>query len=140
MFEKFARFTMSKQAISRLFELAVALVVAGAISGAAVWIWALANGAIALGGPQYVTFNPATVGGAIVGLSLASLITAAGTLAAVAAWGGALLNTSRLEDKSWFIALLGLGLVSLGWVAMIAYVLRGPDSALLDSDAHDALA
>jgi hypothetical protein len=41
-----------------------------------------------------------------------------------------LLNTSRLEDKAWFAALLVLGLISLGWVAMIAYVLRGPDSAV----------
>ena len=140
MFEKFERFSMSKPAISRLFKVAVALVVTGAVSGTAVWIWALANGAIALGGPQFVTFNPATVGGAIVALSLASLITGAGSVAAVIAWGGALLNTSRLEDKSWFIALLGLGLVSLGWVAMIAYILKGPDSAARDGHAQDTLA
>ena len=140
MFEKFERFSMSKPAISRLFKVAVALVVTGAVSGTAVWIWALANGAIALGGPQFVTFNPATVGGAIVALSLASLVTAAGSVAAVVSWGGALLNTSRLDDKSWFIALLGLGLVSLGWVALIAYILRGPDSAARDGDAHNALA
>lgn len=129
MFEKFQQFSMSKPAITRLFKVAVAFVVTGAVSGTAVWIWALANGAIAFGGPQFVTFDPATVGGAIVGLSLASLITAAGSIAAVISWAGALLNTSRLENKSWFIALLGLGLVSLGWIAMIAYILKGPDSA-----------
>lgn len=129
MFEKLDRFSMSKTAITRLFKVAVAFVVAGAVSGAAVWIWALANGAIAFGGPQFVTFDPATVGGAIVGLSLASLVTAAGSVAAVVSWAGALLNTSHLENKSWFIALLGLGMVSLGWLALIAYIVKGPDSA-----------
>ena len=48
-------------------------------------------------------------------------------MAAIAAWVGALLNTSSLEDKTWFATLLVLGLVSLGWVAVIAYVLTGPD-------------
>ena len=55
-------------------------------------------------------------------------------------WGGALLNTSHLEDKSWFIALLGLGLVSLGWVAMIAYILKGPDSAARGDDTRSVRA
>ncbi|HJW21187.1 MAG TPA: hypothetical protein VJ506_02035 [Candidatus Limnocylindrales bacterium] len=131
MFEKFERFSMSKAAIARLFKVAVAFVVTGAVSGAAVWIWAVANGAIALGGPQFVTFNPATIGGAIVGLTVASLLTSAGTVAAVVSWAGALLNTSRLENKTWFITLLGLGLVSLGWVAMIAYIVKGPEDASL---------
>lgn len=129
MFEKFERFSMSKAAITRLFKVAVAFVVTGAVSGAAVWIWAVANGAIALGGPQVVTFNPATIGGAIIGLTVASLLTSAGTVAAVVSWAGALLNTSRLENKTWFIALLGLGLVSLGWIAMIAYIVKGPEGA-----------
>ena len=40
---------------------------------------------------------------------------------------GALLNTAQLEDKTWFIVLLVLGLLSFGLVAMIAYVIGGPD-------------
>jgi hypothetical protein len=42
-------------------------------------------------------------------------------------WIGALLNTWQLEDKLWFGALLVGGLLGLGVVAMIAYVLAGPD-------------
>lgn len=133
MFEKFERFSMSKSAISRLFKVAIAFVVAGAASGTAVAIWALANGAIVIGGSQPVTVDPATVAGAIVGFSIASLLTAAGTVAAVVSWAGALLNTSRLNDKAWFTALLVLGLVSLGWLAMIAYILKGPDSTALEA-------
>ncbi len=128
MLEKFQAFTISKPAITRLFKVAVAFVVVGAVGATAIVIWALANGAIAIGGPQFVTVNASSVAGAIVGLVIASLLTGIGTVAAVASWAGALLNTSRLEDKTWFSALLALGLVSLGWAAMIAYVLRGPDS------------
>ena len=40
---------------------------------------------------------------------------------------GALLNTWQLEDKAWFASLLALGLVGFGVVAMIAYVVAGPD-------------
>jgi len=44
-------------------------------------------------------------------------------------WIGALLNTIQLEDKTWFVLLLVLGLFSFGFVAMIAYVIAGPDGA-----------
>lgn len=128
---------ISRPAIIRLFKVAIAFVVAGSVSGTAIVIVALANGAVAFGGPQLITINPGPFAGAVVGLIVASLLTAAGTVAAVASWAAALLNTSRLEDKSWFVALLVLGLVSLGWVAMIAYVLKGPDdsTALVPSAA-----
>ena len=39
----------------------------------------------------------------------------------------ALLNTWQLEDKAWFASLLALGLLGFGVVAMIAYVVAGPD-------------
>ena len=128
MVEKFQSFAWSKPAITRLFKVAIAFVVAGSVSGVAVVIWALVNGAVAIGGPQMVTVNSGPFAAAIAGLIVASLLTAAGTVAAVGSWAAALLNTSRLEDKTWFTALLVLGLISLGWVAMIGYVLWGPDS------------
>ena len=50
-----------------------------------------------------------------------------GTIAAVVSWIAALLNTWQLEDKTWFASLLALGLLGFGVVAMIAYVVAGPD-------------
>ncbi len=126
---KIQKFDMSKPAITRLFKVAIAFVVAGSVSGTAVAIWALANGAITLGGSAFVSFNPATVAGALVGLVIASLLTGMGAIAATVSWVGALANTARLENKTWFTTLLVSGLVSFGWVAMIAYILRGPDSS-----------
>ena len=64
----------------------------------------------------------------IFGLALiAALAVIGGLIGGLVSWIGALLNTSRLEDKTWFIVLLVLGLVSFGLVAMIAYVIAGPD-------------
>jgi hypothetical protein len=50
-------------------------------------------------------------------------------IGAVVAWVGALLNTAQLEDKTWFVVLLVLGLFSFGWLATAAYVIAGPDSS-----------
>ena len=119
---------MSKITITRLFEAAIAAVVAGIVIGIAAVLAGLANGAVLLGGPQVVALNSGALAWTIGALVVASLVIVTGTVAAVASWIGALFNTSRLDDKTWFAALLLLGLVSLGWVAMIAYVFAGPDS------------
>ena len=39
----------------------------------------------------------------------------------------ALLNTWRIDSKAWFVGLLLLGIFNFGFVAMIAYVIVGPD-------------
>jgi hypothetical protein len=46
---------------------------------------------------------------------------------------GALLNTVRLEDKTWFLGLLMLRLISVGWLAMVAYLLAGPGATSSDA-------
>jgi hypothetical protein len=42
-------------------------------------------------------------------------------------WIGALLNTWQLESKTWFAVLLLLGIFNLGFFAMFAYLIAGPD-------------
>ena len=39
-------------------------------------------------------------------------------------------NTARIANKAWFIALLLSGVFSLGFIAMIAYLLAGPDGTI----------
>ncbi len=124
---------MSKSSITRLFAGAIAAVIVALIIGVAGVVAALANGAVVIDGSQVVTLNGGPFAWAIAALIVASLVLAAGTLAAIASWIGALLNTSRLDDKTWFVVLLVTGLVSLGWVAMIAYVFAGPDGTAQDS-------
>ena len=121
-------FRMSKKNIARLFVVATVAVVAGVVLGiAALWA-ALASDAIDLGGSDYIDVNGGS--GAWTALALVivgSMVMLGGTIAAVVSWIGALLNTWQLEDKLWFGALLAGGLLGLGVVVMIAYVVAGPD-------------
>ena len=120
-------FRMSKKNIARLFVGATVAVVAGVVLGiAALWA-ALASDAIDLGGSDYIDVNGGS--GAWTALALVivgSMVMLGGTIAAVVSWIGALLNTWQLEDKLWFGALLAGGLLGLGVVVMIAYVVAGP--------------
>ena len=121
-------FRMSKKNIARLFVGATIAVVAGVVLGIAALLAALASDAIDLGGSDYIDVNGGS--GAWTALALVivgSMVMLGGTIAAVVSWIGALLNTWQLEDKLWFGALLAGGLLGLGVVAMIAYVVAGPD-------------
>jgi hypothetical protein len=122
-------FRMSKKSVTRLFVGATVAVVAGVVLGVAALWAALASDAIDLGGSSYIDVNGGS--GAWTALALVivgSLVMLGGTIAAVVSWIGALLNTWQLDDKLWFGALLAGGLLGVGVLAMIAYVVAGPDS------------
>ena len=119
---------MSKETVTRVFLGSVVAAIAGAILAfAAVWV-AYANGVFVMNGPDVVGIQSTPFAWAIVGLAvLACLAMMAGFIGGLVSWIGALLNTAQLEDKAWFIVLLVLGLFSFGLVAMIAYLIVGPD-------------
>ena len=119
---------MSKGLVTKLFISAVGAVVIGIIVALGALVAALAAGAVSIGGPSVVTVNGAALAGSVVWFIVGGVLIAAGELAAIGAWIGALINTSQLDDKTWFLALLVLGVFSLGWIAMVAYVFAGPDS------------
>lgn len=78
--------------------------------------------------PRYDSFFGTMVGLIIVG----GIAAAVGGFVQLAAWIGALVNTFRLQDKTWFAVLLAGGLLGLafgvvGFAAMVAYVIAGPD-------------
>ena len=127
----FEKFRFPKKTVTRLFVGAIAAFGAGLVLGiAALWA-ALATDAIDLGGRYVVDVNGGS--GAWTALALvilASLVLLAGTAAAVVSWLGALVNTWQLEDKLWFASLLALGLLGFGVVAMIAYLVAGPDGTI----------
>jgi hypothetical protein len=129
---------MSRTTISRLFVAAIASLVVGLVIGIGAVVAALLGGAVVLGGPSFVTLQTGPLASALAALVVACLVITASTVAAAASWVGALLNTWRLDDKTWFVALLTLGLVSLGWVAMVAYVVAGPEGGRGLPTTHDA--
>jgi hypothetical protein len=126
----FEKFRVPKKTVTQLFVGAIAAFGAGLVLGmAALWA-ALATDAIDMGGRYVIDVNGGS--GAWTALALVilgSLVLLGGTVAAVMSWMGALVNTWQLEDKLWFASLLALGLLGFGVVAMIAYVVAGPDGA-----------
>jgi hypothetical protein len=83
-----------------------------------------------VGGSQVVDINGGSGAWTSLGLVVVgSLVILGGTVAAVLSWIGALLHTWQLEDKLWFASLLAAGVLGFGVVAMIAYVVAGPDGA-----------
>jgi hypothetical protein len=121
-------FRMSKKSVTRLFVGATVAVVAGVVLGVAALWAALASDAIDLGGSNYIDVNGGSGAWTALGLViLGSLAILGGTVAAVVSWLAALINTWQLDDNMWFASLLALGLLGFGVIAMIAYVVAGPD-------------
>ena len=108
---------MSKTTITRLFVGAIVAVAVGLVLVLAA-VWA------AVASDLIVTVTLVVAG---------SVAMIAGAVAAVVSWIGALLNTAKLEDKAWFASLLALGLFGAGVLAMVAYVLYGPDGTSPDT-------
>jgi hypothetical protein len=119
---------MPKATVLRFFLGGALAVIAGAVLAiAAVWI-AIANDVFVMNGPDIVALQGSALAWSLLGLGIVGGVAiVAGSIAGVVSWIGALLNTSQLERKAWFIALLLLGVFSFGVIAMIAYVIAGPD-------------
>lgn len=72
----------------------------------------------------------------MVSLMIAGFAVAAiGGIVQLTAWIGALINTYQLADRTWFVVLLAGGLLGLafgivGFAAMVAYVIAGPDGTV----------
>lgn len=120
---------MSKPQITKLFVSAVVAVIAGIILCVAAFIAALAGNVFVMDGNDVVGVTWSGNAWAMVLLGFVGVVAmVGGAIAGLVAWIGALLNTVQLEDKIWFVLLLVLGLFSFGFIAMIAYVIAGPDS------------
>ena len=119
---------MAKSTVTRLFFGGIVAAIAGVVFGfLAVWA-AYASGAFVMSGPDVTGITMTPFAWLMVGVAVASLfVVIGGFIAGLVAWIGALLNTAQLEDKAWFLVLLLLGIFSLGFAAMLVYVLAGPD-------------
>jgi hypothetical protein len=121
--------TVSKATVTRLFIGSIIAVGAGAIvTIGAVWL-AIANGVFVMSGPDIVGIHGSALAWSMLGFAIVGgLAIIGGLIGGLVSWIGALLNTSQLESKSWFLALLLLGIFNFGFFAMVAYVIAGPDS------------
>ena len=120
---------MSKQLITRLFVAALIVLTAGFVLVLVGLLAALSGAVITIGGPDVVTIDGGSFAWALAILIIGGLAIAVGGVLGLISWIGALVNTVQLEDKTWFVVLLVLGLFSFGWIAMIAYIFGGPDGS-----------
>ncbi len=119
---------MSKSLITRVFVGSLIAFVGGILVFVAGLVVAFSNGVFIMDGPDVVGVNQSALGWSAIGLAAVGTITMiGGAIGQFVAWIGAVINTARLEDKTWFILLLVLGLFSFGFIAMLVYVLAGPD-------------
>ena len=119
---------MTKSTVSRLFIGSIVAFVAGILLAGFAVIAAFADGGFVLEGPDVVGFNGTPFTWSMVAIMVVGgLAVIGGAIGGLVSWIGALINTAELADKTWFILLLVLGILSFGFFAMIAYVLAGPD-------------
>ena len=119
---------MSKPNITKLFIGSLIALVGGLVLMVVGLLLAFANGAFQMTGSDVTGINSTALSWSMVSLVVVgALAMLGGAFGQFVAWIGAVLNTSHLEDKTWFILLLVLGLLSFGFVAMLVYVIGGPD-------------
>jgi len=119
---------MFKTTVTRLFIGSLIAFGAGAVVALFAIALAVANNVFVMEGNDIVAIQGGALAWALIGLAvLGGLAAAGGVIAGFVAWIGAVLNTWQLESKAWFVGLLLLGIFNFGFVAMIAYVIAGPD-------------
>ena len=119
---------MFKATVTRLFLGSLIAFGAGAVVAVFAIALAMANDVFVMDGNNIAAIQGGALGWSLVGLAiLGGLAAAGGVIAGFVAWIGAVLNTWQLENKGWFVALLLLGIFNFGFLAMIAYVIAGPD-------------
>jgi hypothetical protein len=119
---------VSKATVTRLFIASLIAVTAGAVLAVIAVALAFANDVFVMNGSTVVDVRPSALAVSLLGLGvLGGIAIIGGAIAGFVSWIGALLNTSQLQSKTWFLVLLLLGIFNLGFLAMIAYVIAGPD-------------
>lgn len=130
---------MTKSTVTRTFVGSLIAVVGGVVLMAIGLIIALATSTFEMTGPDVTGFHLSASAPAALGLAGIGIIAiVGGGIGQLVAWIGALVNTARLDDKTWFVILLVFGLLSFGFIPMVVYVLAGPDGMASAQPGHPA--
>lgn len=119
---------MSKATVTKLFIGSLIAFGAGAVVAIFAIALAVANNVFVMDGNDIAAVQGGTLAWVLIGLAILGVLAAAGgVITGFVAWIGAVLNTWQLESKAWFVGLVLLGIFDFGFIAMIAYVIAGPD-------------
>lgn len=109
--------------VGSLVGFAAAVVLFLAAGGLALW-----NDSFIMSGPDVVGISPDPFAWSMVGLaSVAVLVLGVAAIGLFIAWIGAVINTANLPDKTWLVVLLAGGLLGVGFIVTLVYVVSGPD-------------
>jgi hypothetical protein len=134
--------TITKIWLGGLVAIAVGLVVGGIGVGLMLAYGGTFTPAVNGSGYDFVPQLDGFFWMAVMLIVIGGSVAAAGGIAQLAALIGALVNTYQLQDRTWFVVLAAGGLIGLafglvGFAAMLAYVIAGPD-ALVSATAPPA--
>jgi hypothetical protein len=119
---------MTKSTVTKIFIGSLVAIVGGVVLLGTGLFLAYVNGTFIMRGPDVVAIHPSAFTSSMAGLAIIGVVAVTGgAIGQFVAWIGAVLNTSRLDDKTWFIVLLVVGLLSFGFIAMLVYLVAGPD-------------
>ena len=121
---------MSKASVTRIFTGSVLALAFGIVFSMVAALAMFAGGGFVTNGTDVTGVQSTPFAGAmILGFVVCGLSIVAGGLGLLVAWIGAVVNTAALPDKTWFVLLLVLGLLSFGFIATLIYVVAGPDGS-----------
>jgi hypothetical protein len=121
---------MSKSTVTRLFIGSLLAIAGGLVLGFIAVLLGYSNPAFVMNGPDVVGVQSTGIAWTVAGLVVIGMLAViGGVIGQFVAWIGAVLGTAQLEDKTWFLVLLLLGVFSFGFAAMLAYVIAGPEGA-----------
>jgi hypothetical protein len=119
---------MHKTMIRKLFVGSLIALAGGLVLLAVAGGLAYANSSLVKDGSDVTAVHANPLGWVMIGLAgVAILVLLAAAITQFVAWVGAVINTAQLADKTWFIVLLLTGLLSFGFIAMIVYLIAGPE-------------
>ena len=119
---------MTKARVTKIFLAGVLAAIAGAIVATGAGAVAYTSNVFVMNGEEVVGLRASPLTWTLLSVGIVGAITmAAGAIAGLISWIGALLNVSQIESKVWFVVLLLLGIFNFGIFGMIAYVIAGPD-------------
>jgi len=99
-------------------------------SGSPTVLVGYANGALLMRGPDVIGVQSTGMAAwAVVLVTIGVLAIIGGAIGQFVAWIGAVRSTAQRNDKTGFLILLLLGVLSFGFLAMLMYVVAGRDGA-----------
>ena len=119
---------MHKTLIRKLFVGSLIALAGGLVLLAVAGGLAIANSSLVKNGPDVTGIHATALGWVMIGLAgVAIVVLIAAAITQFVAWVGAVISTAQLQDKTWFIVLLVTGLLSFGFIAMVVYLIAGPE-------------